>query len=182
MTTSTTEETAAAPSTATSEPPRATKKARVAKKGKEHERRTPVEGSLLGEIEIPRIGLSAIILEGTEPATLRRAVGHISGTALPGQPGSLCIAGHRDSFFRPLRRIAAGDDIIVKTATGRVTYRVQSTRIVDPEDVEVLDNTPADAITLVTCYPFRFIGTAPKRFVVRAGRMPVARLEKTEAR
>jgi LPXTG-site transpeptidase (sortase) family protein len=138
---------------------------------KEHERLTPVEGSLLGQIEIPRIGLSSIILEGTEASTLRRAVGHIRGTALPGQPGNLCIAGHRDTFFRPLRRVAAGDDIIVETATGRVTYRVLSTRIVDPEDVEVLDNTPADAVTLVTCYPFHFIGTAPKRFVVRAVRI-----------
>lgn len=135
------------------------------------ERLAPVEGSLLGQIEIPRIGLSSIILEGTEVSTLRRAVGHIPGTALPGQPGNLCIAGHRDTFFRPLRRVAAGDDIIVETATGRVTYRVLSTRIVDPEDVEVLDNTPADAVTLVTCYPFHFIGTAPKRFVVRAVRI-----------
>ncbi len=138
---------------------------------KEHERLTPVEGSLLGEIEIPRIGLSSIILEGTEPGTLRRAVGHIPGTALPGQSGNLCIAGHRDTFFRPLRRVKAGDEVVVKTPTGTVLYRVKSAQVVRPEDAQVLDNTLVDVVTLVTCYPFHFIGTAPKRFVVRAVRI-----------
>src|SRR5579859_793171 len=85
---------------------------------KGYERLTPVEGSLLGEIAIPRLGVTSIILEGTKPPTLRRAVGHIPGTPLPGEPGNVSIAGHRDTFFRPLRRIIAGDDIIVKAATG----------------------------------------------------------------
>jgi sortase A len=135
------------------------------------ERLAPVEGSLLGQIEIPRIGLSSIILEGTEASTLRRAVGHIPGTALPGQPGNLCIAGHRDTFFRPLRRVKSGDEVVVKTPTGTALYRVQSAQVVRPEDAQVLDNTPVDVVTLVTCYPFHFIGTAPKRFVVRAVRI-----------
>lgn len=131
----------------------------------------PAEGSLLGEIEIPRIGLSSVILEGTEAGTLRRAVGHIPGTALPGQPGNLCLAGHRDTFFRPLRRVAVGDELLIKTRAGAVLYRVQSVQVVRPEDAEVLDNTPEDVVTLVTCYPFHFIGTAPNRFVVRAMRI-----------
>jgi sortase A len=131
----------------------------------------PAEGSLLGEVEIPRIGLSSVILEGTEAGTLRRAVGHIPGTALPGQPGNLCLAGHRDTFFRPLRRVAVGDEVAIKSHAERVLYRVQSVRVVRPEDAEVLDNTPEDVVTLVTCYPFHFIGAAPKRFVVRAMRI-----------
>src|SRR5579859_7386530 len=93
------------------------------------ERLAPVEGSLLGQIEVPRIGLSSIILEGTEASTLRRAVGHIPGTALPGQPGNLCIAGHRDTFFRPLRRVKVGDEVVVKTPTGTVFYRVKSAQV-----------------------------------------------------
>lgn len=144
----------------------------------QHDRQlvAPAEGSLLGEIEIPRIGLSSIILEGTETGTLRRAVGHIPGTALPGQPGNLCLAGHRDTFFRPLRRVATGDQVAIKTRTGRtILYRVQSVQVVRPEDAQVLDNTQVDAVTLVTCYPFHFIGTAPKRFIVRALRIDGAK-------
>lgn len=141
----------------------------------------PAEGALLGEVEIPRIGLSSVILEGTEAGTLRRAVGHIHGTALPGQPGNLCLAGHRDTFFRPLRRVAVGDEVAIKSHAGRVLYRVQSVRVVRPEDAEVLDNTPGDALTLVTCYPFHFIGAAPKRFVVRAMRISRNQKEDTAA-
>ncbi len=140
-----------------------------AKRSSEPQR--PAEGALIGQIEIPQIGLSSVILEGTEPGTLRRAVGHVPGTALPGQPGNLCLAGHRDTFFRPLRKINVGDRVIVRAADSVAEYRVQSTQIVHPEDIQVLDNTPVDTLTLITCYPFRYIGAAPKRFVVRAARI-----------
>jgi len=130
----------------------------------------PPEGTLLGEIEIPRLRASAPILEGTSDGTLRRAVGHIPGTAFPGMGGNICLAGHRDSFFRPLRMIARGDKILLTTAVGVTVYRVEETKIVTPEDVEILQPGKADALTLVTCYPFNFIGAAPERFVVRAVR------------
>jgi len=129
------------------------------------------EGTLLGEIEIPRIGLSSAILEGTDAPTLLRAAGHIRGTALPGQAGNLCIAGHRDTFFRPLRRIAAGDEIRVRTPGGDFAYRVQTVEVVRPEDTQVLKRSTHDTITLVTCYPFKFIGSAPDRFIVRGVRI-----------
>jgi sortase A len=128
----------------------------------------PAEGTLLGEIEIPRLGASAPILEGTSDGTLRRAVGHIPGTALPGRAGNICLAGHRDSFFRPLRMIARGDEILVTTANGVSVYRVGETRIVKPDDVTILRPSNSDTLTLVTCYPFSFLGAAPQRFVVRA--------------
>ena len=131
----------------------------------------PREGALLGEIEIPRLGASAVILEGTADGTLRRAVGHISGTALPGQAGNICLAGHRDSFFRPLRRISRGDEISITTAGGLVVYRVEDTSIVSPEDVQILEPTRTETLTLITCYPFNVIGPAPRRFIVRARRV-----------
>jgi sortase A len=142
--------------------------------------RAPVaEGTVLGEIAIPRIGLSRVILEGTEPDTLRRAVGHIRGTAMPGQPGNVALAGHRDTYFRPLRNIRIGDEVILRTRSGAEVYRVDSTRIVRPDDVAVLDNTPSDTLTLVTCYPFRYVGPAPERFIVRAVKTAAPAAEKT---
>ena len=131
----------------------------------------PVEGALLGQIEIPRVGVAAVILEGTAANTLQRAVGHIAGTALPGQAGNIALAGHRDTFFRPLRRIIRGDEALVTTPTRSSVYRVEETRILDPTDVEVLRPTGADTLTLITCYPFYFVGSAPKRFLVRAVRI-----------
>lgn len=130
----------------------------------------PPEGSVLGEIEIPRIGVSSVILEGTEDHILRRAVGHVPGTARPGEPGNVAIAGHRDTFFRPLRGIAIGDEIVLKSARQTLIYHVQSAQIVNPRDVHVLNKTPTEVLTLITCYPFNFIGAAPNRFVVRATR------------
>jgi len=132
---------------------------------------TPREGALLGQIAIPRIGLAAVIVEGSSAGTLQRAVGHIPGTALPGEAGNVCLAGHRDIFFRPLRGIAPGDEILITTPARSSVYRVEGTRVVIPENVEVLKSTGADIITLVTCYPFNFAGAAPKRFVVRAIRL-----------
>ena len=126
---------------------------------------------LIGRIAIPRLGVSAIVMEGSDEATLRHAVGHIAGTALPGQPGNVGIAGHRDTFFRPLRNIRKSDMITFATPAGESRYRVVSTRVVGPRDLGVLGNTAEDVLTLVTCYPFYFVGSAPSRFIVRADRV-----------
>ena len=126
------------------------------------------EGEVLGRIKIPRLGLSAIILEGTESRTLRLGVGHIRGTAIPGRPGNSAIAGHRDIYFRSLQGIHADDEIQLETEGGSTRYLVDWARVVAPEDISVLESSRESALTLVTCYPFYFIGAAPKRFVVRA--------------
>jgi len=128
-------------------------------------------GGLIGRIEIPRLGLSEIVIEGADARALRRAVGHVAGTALPGQTGNTAITGHRDTFFRPLRKIRRDDLIRLTTLQGEFLYRVVSTGIVDPEDVEVLDSYSGQVLTLITCYPFYFVGAAPRRFVVRAERV-----------
>jgi sortase A len=130
------------------------------------------EGSPLGRIEISTIGLAAMIAEGTGRRTLQRAVGHIPGTPLPGQPGNVVITGHRDTFFRGLRNIHKDDEITLTTLNGTYCYRVDSTQVVEPEDTEVLNHSDDAILTLVTCYPFYLVGPAPKRFVVRAHRIP----------
>jgi sortase A len=126
---------------------------------------------LFGRIAIPRLRLSAIVLEGTSTTTLRRAVGHIAGTALPGGRGNVGIAGHRDTYFRPLRNIRQDDVITLTTPLGEYRYRVVSARVVSPTDVAVLDSSEGEILTLVTCYPFYFVGSAPDRFIVRAERI-----------
>jgi len=125
----------------------------------------------LGEIELTRVGVTAMILEGTDDRTLRRAVGHIPGTPLPGQPGNVAIAGHRDTFFRALRNVREDDEITLMTLEGSYRYHVDSIKVVGPEDTEVLANSGGDILTLVTCYPFYFVGPAPRRFIVRAQRI-----------
>jgi sortase A len=122
----------------------------------------------LAVLRIPKLRLEVPVLPGTDDRTLDRAVGHIEHTALPGTEGNAGIAGHRDGFFRGLKDIAAGDVIELETASGKETYHVERTWVVDPETVSVLDATPTRALTLVTCYPFRYIGPAPRRFIVRA--------------
>ena len=126
----------------------------------------------LGRIEISAIGLSAMIMEGTDARTLRRAVGHIPGTPLPGQQGNVAITGHRDTFFRPLIHIHKDDEIRLTTLSGSYRYLVDSIKVVKPEDTVVLGNSDDAILTLVTCYPFYFVGPAPKRFIVRAHRIP----------
>jgi sortase A len=130
----------------------------------------PEKGSVLGKLEIPRLGLSVMVVEGDSHGDLKRAAGHIPNTALPGKPGNTGIAAHRDTYFRPLQGIKAGDAITVQTLEGTYQYRVTSTKIVNPTDNEVLFPTPRESLTLVTCYPFYYIGPAPKRFVVLAER------------
>ena len=126
---------------------------------------------LLGRLEIPRLGLSVMLMEGDDAKTLRRAVGHIPGTPLPGQTGNVAFSGHRDTFFRPLRNIRENDIIVITTLEGQYRYRVVSTSVVAPDDVAVLNGaSPGEILTLVTCYPFYFVGAAPDRFIVRAER------------
>jgi sortase A len=126
---------------------------------------------LIGRIEIPRLQLSAIVIEGDDSKTLRRAVGHIVGSPLPGQLGNVALTGHRDTFFRPLRNIRRNDTIVVTTLQGEYRYRVVSTKVVGPNDIAVLDPSVKEILTLVTCYPFYFVGAAPERFIVRAERI-----------
>ena len=129
------------------------------------------EGALVGRIEIPRVGVSSIVLEGVDARTLRRGVGHIPGTDLPFQKGNVGLAGHRDSFFRALKDISKNDTITLTTPEGTFSYQVEWTRIVTPKDTEVLADEEQPALTLVTCYPFYYVGSAPKRFIVRAVRI-----------
>ena len=126
---------------------------------------------LVGRLDISRLGLSVIVIEGVRAATLRRAVGHIPGTALPGQPGNVGISGHRDTFFRPLRNIRGNDMVTLTTLLGEFRYRVVSASIVRPDNIAVLAPTENQILTLVTCYPFYYVGPAPSRFIVRAERI-----------
>jgi sortase A len=125
-------------------------------------------GTWLARLEAPSAHLSATILEGSDEKTLARAAGHIEETAVPGETGNIGIAGHRDTIFRPLRHIRVGDSMTLTTRDRVLRYRVAETRIVQPDDVYVLNPTAHPVLTLVTCYPFQFIGHAPKRFIVRA--------------
>jgi sortase A len=128
-------------------------------------------GSVLGRMEIPRIGISVMILEGDDARVLRRGAGHLQGTAVPGEPGNVAIAGHRDTFFRALRNIRDDDTIELATLRGSYEYRVESVEVVDPDDATVLAPSPQPTLTLITCYPFYYVGPAPGRFIVRARQM-----------
>jgi len=130
--------------------------------------KAPAHSMVIGRLEIPRLEVKAMVREGADEGTLRRAVGHIPGTALPGRIGNVALAGHRDTFFRGLRNIQKDDAIDLKTEDGIYRYVVQSTKIVSPRDVDVLAASGGETLTLVTCYPFYYIGSAPKRFIVRA--------------
>jgi LPXTG-site transpeptidase (sortase) family protein len=117
------------------------------------------------------VQLSVVVLHGSDPRTLRRGPGHLEGTALPGESGNAVIAGHRDTFFRPLRDVRRGDDVFVTTPLGRLHYRVTSLRVVHPRDLRVLRPTRQATLTLITCYPFWVLGDAPDRYVVQATRV-----------
>jgi sortase A len=125
-------------------------------------------GALLGRIDINSVGIAAMIVEGTDAKSLRRAVGHIPGTPLPGDVGNVVLTGHRDTFFRPLRNIQPLDEVTLTTLNGTFRYRVDSMQVVGDKDTEVLKDSEGAILTLVTCYPFYFVGPAPKRFIVRA--------------
>jgi sortase A len=128
----------------------------------------PAEGHSIGELQIPRLELSAMVVQGDSAAILQRAVGHLADTALPGEAGNVVLAGHRDTFFRPLKGVRAGDAITLKTPRGDFAYVVESTAIVSPTDLRVLQATEGRTLTLITCFPFSYLGSAPDRFIVRA--------------
>jgi sortase A len=130
--------------------------------------RAVVDGSAIGEIQIARLGLSAIVAQGDSPAVLRRAVGHLAESAWPGETGNVVLAGHRDTFFRPLKRVRTGDLIILRTHAGQFAYLVESTAVVPPSNLQVIEPTSRRTLTLITCYPFSYVGPAPDRFIVRA--------------
>jgi sortase A len=125
----------------------------------------------LAVLRIPKIHLEVPVFDGTDDLTLNRGVGRIGGTARPGEAGNLGIAGHRDGFFRGLKDLGVGDEIALDTRGATELYRVSEVSIVDPSDTGVLDPTTEASITLVTCYPFYFVGSAPKRYIVRARRV-----------
>jgi len=126
------------------------------------------EGDLLGRMEIPRLGVRVAILEGTTSKTLRLGLGHIVATPLPGAEGNIAIAGHRDTWFRDLKQIREKDQIEIVTVSGLSRYQVDWIQIVTPGDTGILDSPAGSSLTLVTCYPFHYIGAAPERFIVHA--------------
>jgi sortase A len=133
------------------------------------------EGDVIGEMQVPRLGLSVMVVQGDSSASLRHAVGHLPKSALPGEWGNVALAGHRDTFFRPLRDIQVGDEIRFKTPGYSFEYLVESIKVVAPSDIQVLEPSSGHDLTFITCFPFYYVGPAPKRFVVRArevDRMP----------
>jgi sortase A len=131
-------------------------------------------GSLIGRMEIPRIGVSVMVLEGDSKDILRNGAGHVPTTGFPGGPGNVVVAGHRDTFFRALRDIRKDDEITFTTTQGTFHYQVETTEKVGPEDIRVLEASDHPLLTLITCYPFNYIGPAPRRFVVQAGQIPTS--------
>lgn len=132
-------------------------------------RRQPLKrGELVGRVSIPRLGVSAIVHEGVDNRTLARAVGHVPSTARPGERGNMALAAHRDTHFRPVRNLKPGDVIQMETVDGTYEYKVAKMWVVSPKDVSVLKPTRENVLTLITCYPFNYVGHAPKRYIVRA--------------
>lgn len=142
----------------------------------------PEPDALVGRLVIPRLHLHAIVREGVDRKALDVALGHVPGTALPGQNGNVGIAGHRDTLFRCLRDISKDDLIVFQTTHGTYSYQVEKTSIVKPQDVAVLAPGAHSEITLVTCYPFYYVGPAPDRFIVKARLLPPAQTRQTARR
>jgi sortase A len=126
------------------------------------------EGGLIGKLEIPRIGISVMVLQGIEEDTLHLGAGHVPGTPLPGREGNSAIAAHRDTFFRKLQGVRAGDRVQFSTVRETSEYVVESTEIVEPDDTRVIESRGLRELTLISCYPFYFVGPAPQRFIVHA--------------
>jgi sortase A len=137
------------------------------------------DGSPLSRLDIPRLAISVVVVEGVTSRNLRLGLGHIPGTAFPDEFGNVGIAGHRDTFLRQLRKIHPHDLITLTTLTGSYQYSVDWTRVVRPRDVTVLDPVEEPILTIVTCYPFYWVGSAPERFIVRAKQIGRPELEDT---
>ena len=127
-------------------------------------------GGLVGMLDVPRLKLSTPVIQGDDDDTLKRAVGHLPDTPLPWETGNSAIAGHRDGLFRPLKDVKVGDEIRFRSTRDEFRYKVTKTSIVQPDDVSVLEARSRHTLTLITCYPFYYVGSAPKRFVVFAER------------
>lgn len=136
------------------------------------ERRPPLEqpqpGDTVAKLIIPRLNAELYVVEGDDAADLRRGPGHLEGTAMPGDPGNCVIAGHRDTHFRVLRQIRRGDSVILESHRGRFVYRVRSMEVVSPEDTDSLQPSSSPVLHLITCYPFYYVGAAPRRMIVEA--------------
>jgi sortase A len=132
---------------------------------------TLAEGTLVGQVEIPKLHLSAVVFQGTSDRILAQGVGHLDGSAFPGQTGNVVLAAHRDTIFRSLRNIRKGDLVQVTTPYGIRTYAVDATEVVKPTETGVIAATATPTLTLITCYPFYYVGHAPKRFIVRASQV-----------
>ena len=130
-------------------------------------------GEPIGTLVVPRLGLSAVVAEGDDKPVLDNAAGHLPDTALPWNDGNAAVAAHRDGLFRPLKNIKVGDTLRFETVHGDFEYRVTERYVVDPDDIWVLNPTLGPTLTLISCYPFNFIGNAPRRFIVKAERLPV---------
>ena len=128
----------------------------------------PKVGDVIGKITIPALKTILPIIEGTGDGELKRGVGHFIGSVLPGENDNSVLAGHRDSVFSQLGKLTLGDLVVIRTKVGEFTYQVIKFRIVQADDRTVIVPTPTAILTLSTCYPFRFIGNAPKRFIVSA--------------
>lgn len=131
----------------------------------------PAIGDPIGWLDIPRLGVSAAVVHGDADALLKTAIGHLPDTPPPWSGGNSALAGHRDTFFRPLQHVRPNDRVRLRTPQGQFEYAVRETFVVDPEDLWVLEPTPTPTLTLITCYPFNFVGDAPRRFIVRAERI-----------
>jgi sortase A len=136
-------------------------------------------GEAIGTLEIVRLGLTGVVIEGDSDAVLDRAIGHLPDTPLPWHEGNSALAAHRDTIFRPLKGVRLGDVLRLKTPHGDFDYRVTDTLIVKPEEVWVLNPTPVTTLTLISCWPFNYIGNAPERFIVRAERIPTVNVVAT---
>lgn len=126
------------------------------------------EGAYVGQLSIPKLDATWRLVEGTSDSALRMGPGHLTGSPLPGSSGNAVIAGHRDTHFRVLKDVGVGDEIVIERNSRRFAYKVVETRIVDSTDTRVLSPASRPTLTLITCYPFGFVGAAPRRFIVKA--------------
>ena len=128
-------------------------------------------GTPLARLSVPRLAVEVVVAEGTDERVLQRALGHLPASARPGEAGNIALAGHRDTFFRFLEQLRVGDEVVLESPAGRDTYRVEWAVVVEPEQVSLVQDSGYAAMTLVTCYPFRYVGNAPYRYVIRAKRL-----------
>lgn len=129
---------------------------------------TAADGELLGEIAFPSLDQRYAIVEGTGNGPLKLGAGHVPGSPLPGEAGNSVLAGHRDTVFRSLGKLQAGDRIEVETTSGRFAYEVTGRRIVDEDDADAVQTSTEPLLTLITCYPFTYVGPAPERLLLTA--------------